>query len=391
MSNELCSQFPRCGGCAWQDMTYAAEIEMKTKKVLTLLSEAGIEDFEFLGCFEAQNADSYRNKMEFNFGDEGMDSSIQLGMRKRKSRYEVSDGSKCLICDEDMRLCAEVIRDYFIETGMDAFYNKTRHTGSLRNAIIRKAFFTGEIMVNFVTTSDLKSPLEPLVERLLALGTKGVIKTILHTLNDTVADAIKPDSQPVILFGEPFIREELLGLTFKISPFSFFQTNSLGASELYKTVVDFAGDVSDCKKIYDLYCGTGTIAQILASSAEEIVGVELVEEAVEAAKQNAELNGLSNCKFIAADVLKFLEDEPIDGRDCLVVVDPPRDGLNPKALAHLINAGVEKIVYVSCKPSSLARDLAVFIQNGYRAVKIKCHDMFPRTDNIETVCLIVKD
>ena len=214
----------------------------------------------------------------------------------------------------------------------------------------------------------------------------GKFKGILHTENDSVADVVKNEGTEV-LYGEDFFYEELLGLRFKITPFSFFQTNSLGAEVLYETAREFIldGDADSLsgKTVYDLYSGTGTIAQMMAPVCKEVVGVEIIAEAVEAAKENAELNGLSNCKFLAGDVLKVLDE--IEEKPDYIILDPPRDGIHPKAIGKIIDYGVENMVYISCKPSSLARDLEIFASRGYEVKKICCVDMFPNTYHIETV------
>ena len=214
----------------------------------------------------------------------------------------------------------------------------------------------------------------------------GRFKGVLHTKNDSVADVVKNEGTEV-LYGDSYFYEELLGLKFKITPFSFFQTNSLGAEVLYETAREFIlGDDKDSlngKTVYDLYSGTGTIAQLMAPVCKEVVGVEIVEEAVCAAKENAALNGLDNCKFIAGDVLKVLDE--IEEKPDYIILDPPRDGIHPKAIGKIIEYGVENMVYISCKPTSLARDLQIFMDRGYRVEKICCVDMFPNTYHVETV------
>ena len=202
-----------------------------------------------------------------------------------------------------------------------------------------------------------------------------------------MADVVK-DEGTEILYGQDYFYEELLGLRFKITPFSFFQTNSLGAEVLYELARDYVGDTKD-KVIFDLYSGTGTIAQILAPVAKKVVGVEIVEEAVEAAKENAKLNGLDNCTFWAGDVLKVI-DELGEVPD-LIVLDPPRDGVHPKALEKITNFGVEKMVYIACKPTSLARDLEMLQGRGYRVERMACVDLFPSTYHVETVCLLTQN
>ena len=190
---------------------------------------------------------------------------------------------------------------------------------------------------------------------------------VLHTLNDVLSDVVQSDSTAV-LYGNDYFYETLLGLKFKISAFSFFQTNSRGAEKLYSVVREFAGDTSG-KVVFDLYCGTGTIGQIMSEGSKKVIGIEIVEEAVKAANDNAVLNGIENCTFIAGDVLKKVEE--LEDKPDLIIVDPPRDGINPKAVLKIINFGAKEIVYVSCKPTSLARDLQIFEANGYKVKKVK--------------------
>ena len=216
------------------------------------------------------------------------------------------------------------------------------------------------------------------------LPLSGTLTGFLHTRNDSVADVVKNEGTTV-LYGRDYIEEELLGLTFKITAFSFFQTNSLGAEVLYSKAREYVGTTKD-KVVFDLYSGTGTIAQILAPVAKKVIGVEIVEEAVAAAAENAERNGLDNCEFIADDVLKALDN--ITDRPDFIMLDPPRDGIHPKALEKIIDYGVDSMVYISCKPTSLARDLAVLQQRGYKVVKSCCVDMFPNTVHVETVILL---
>ena len=190
-----------------------------------------------------------------------------------------------------------------------------------------------------------------------------------------------------LLYGQEYFYEELLGLKFKISTFSFFQTNSYSAEVLYQTARDYVGDLGGSDKtVFDLYSGTGTIAQLMAPAAGKVIGVEIVEEAVEAAKKNAAANGLDNCEFIAGDVLKVLDE--VEEKPDMIILDPPRDGIHPKALPKIIAYGVEHIVYISCKPTSLVRDLEVFLENGYRVDKAVAVDQFPWTANVETVVLL---
>jgi len=226
--------------------------------------------------------------------------------------------------------------------------------------------------------------LNPLAKELQSLELDWKIVGLLHTFNDSVADVVRNDRTDIV-YGQDFFHEKLLGLSFKITPFSFFQTNSMGAEVLYETAREYVGATAD-KVIFDLYSGTGTIAQMLAPVAKKVVGVEIVEEAVESAKANAKLNGLSNCEFIAGDVLKVIGN--ITDKPDLIVLDPPRDGIHPKALDMIINYGVDRLVYISCKPTSLARDLVVLQEKGYEVEKVCCVDMFPGTGHCESLALL---
>ena len=246
--------------------------------------------------------------------------------------------------------------------------------------------------MDLITSSQVEANLEQELlsdwcKELRSLELEGRLVGILHTQNDSLSDAVI-DQGTVILYGQDYFYEEILGLKFKISPFSFFQTNSLGAEVLYETAREFVAGAGNEKIVYDLYSGTGTIAQLLAPVAKKVIGVEIVPEAVCAARENAAANGLTNCEFLAGDVLKVLDE--IEEKPEFIVVDPPRDGLHPKALKKIIGYGVERMVYISCKPTSLARDLVVLQECGYRVERVCCVDMFPGTANVETVCLLSK-
>ena len=334
--------------------------------------------------------------MEFSFGDEFKDGPMTLGMHKRGSFYDIVTVDQCVLVHPD---CCKILRatlDYFTEHGA-VFYKKMAHVGYLRHLLVRRGVKTGEILVDLVTSTQTEGTwksdkneealLEGWKEKLLGLDLEGSFAGILHTENDSLADVVQND-RTVILYGQDFFMEELLGLKFKITPFSFFQTNSLGAEVLYETAREYIGE-TDGRKVFDLYSGTGTIAQILAPAAEHVTGVEIIEEAVEAAKVNAAQNGLTNCDFIAGDVLKVLD--TLEERPDLIVLDPPRDGIHPKALPKIIDHyGCEKMIYISCKPTSLARDLVVLQAKGYEVTRVCCVDMFPGTTQVETVALLTK-
>ncbi len=380
-----CPHFGQCGGCTYQNLPYDEQVNMKEKQIKKMMDEAVDGEYIWEGVKKSPAKEAYRNKMEFSFGDEYKDGPIALGMHKRGSFHDIVNVSDCRIVDEDYRKILSCTLEYAKETGLP-YYHRMRHTGYFRHLLVRKAVKTGEVLIDLVTTSQMEADLKEWTDRLLSLDLDGTIAGILHTTNDSVADVVK-DEGTQILYGQDYFYEELLGLKFKITPFSFFQTNSLGAEVLYELARDYIGETKD-KVIFDLYSGTGTIAQILAPVAKKVVGVEIVEEAVEAARENAELNGLNNCTFWAGDVLKVI-DELGEVPD-LIMLDPPRDGVNPKALEKIIGFGVERMVYIACKPTSLARDLEMLQGRGYRVERIACVDLFPGTYHCEVVCLLSK-
>lgn len=381
----VCSIFPACGGCMYQTMLYEDQLEMKAVQVKELLDPVANADYVFEGIKRSPQEFGYRNKMEFSFGDEYKDGPLSLGLHKKGSTYDVLNAFDCQLVHSDMTEILKCVWQYFQEKGA-SYYRKMQHIGYLRHLLLRRADTTGEILVNLVTTTQEEYDLQPLKEALLSLPLEGRIVGILHILNDSLSDVVRSD-ETRILYGQDYFYEELLGLKFKITPFSFFQPNSKAAEVLYSTVREYIGDTRD-KTVFDLYSGTGTIAQIAAAVADKVIGVEIVEEAVEAAKENAALNGIENCEFIAGDVLKVLDE--IEEKPDLIILDPPRDGIHPKALPKIIDYGVDRLVYISCKPTSLARDLEMFLAKGYRVEKCVCVDQFVHTLHVETAVLLVR-
>ncbi len=383
-----CPVFGTCGGCLYQSLPYEEQLALKEKQVLGMLEEVtGSLGERYEGIVHSPDTFRYRNKMEYSFGDSYKDGPLELGMHKRGSTYDIVDALDCYIVHDDFNAIVAYTLDYFRKEEIP-FYHKRRHEGYLRYMILRRGVHTGEIMVNLVTSTQMTPDLNPWLEGMIALqekdGFEHKIVSVVHTLSDTLSDAVKPDAVH-ILHGRDHINETLLGLSFKISPYSFFQTNSKGAERLYEVVRQYVGETKD-KVVFDLYSGTGTITQLLAPVAKKVVGVEIVEEAVEAAKENAALNGLNQCDFIAGDVLQVI-DELTDKPD-IVVLDPPRDGIHPKALPKIIDFGVDQLVYVSCKPTSLARDLVVLQEAGYEVNKVTLVDMFPMTPHCESIVLL---
>ncbi|HBA46216.1 MAG TPA: 23S rRNA (uracil-5-)-methyltransferase RumA [Lachnospiraceae bacterium] len=440
-----CSHFGVCGGCTYLSLPYEEQLRVKEEQVKRLLDaclEGQEENWSWEGIKGSPEVYGYRNKMEFTFGDDMKDGPLTLGMHKRGSFYDVVTVDGCRIVDEDYSLILKTVLTYFgsCPGGKPVrYYHRMRHEGYLRHLVVRKASRTGEILAALVTSSQnpwgeqdgcgrngieegnrgnhipeeadtqnipeeadtLNIPgeadtlIEGFLQSLLQLEREGKLRGhfagIAHIVNDSRADVVHSDDTRV-LYGQDYFYEELLGLRFKVSLFSFFQTNTCGAEVLYETAREYVGDLGSDgdgtpdKVVFDLYSGTGTIAQMMASAARRVIGVEIVEEAVQAAVRNAEENGLENCSFIAGDVLKVLD--TIEEKPDFIILDPPRDGIHPKALPKIVSYGVEQIVYISCKPTSLVRDLAEFRKGGYQVRRACCVDMFPNTANIETVCLL---
>ena len=381
----VCSIFPECGGCMYQTMPYEEQMKMKEGQIRRIMDRAVKGDYVFEGVKASPKEFGYRNKMEFSFGDEYKDGPLSLGLHKKGSTYDVLTAADCKLVHEDMNKILVCVLEYFKERNV-SYYKKMQHTGYLRHLLLRRGDTTGEILVNLVTTTQEDHDLEPLVSELLGLELEGKIVGILHILNDSLSDVVKSD-ETCILYGQDFFYERLLGLEFKITPFSFFQPNTRGAEVLYETVREYIGDIHDMT-VFDLFSGTGTISQVLAPVAKEVIGVEIVEEAVEAAKENASRNGISNCKFIAGDVFQVLDQ--IGEKPDVIVLDPPRDGIHPKALPKILEYGVGRIVYISCKMTSLARDLEMMQLAGYRVEKMTAVDQFCETVHCEVVCALSK-
>lgn len=381
----VCGIFPACGGCMYQTMPYEEQRKMKEGQIRRIMDEAVEGQYLFQGVKPSPKEFGHRNKMEFSFGDEYKDGPLSLGLHKKGSTYDVLTAADCKLVHEDMNQILMCVLEYFQKLGA-SYYRKMQHTGYLRHLLLRRGDITGEILVNLVTTTQESYDLEPLVSALLDLKLEGRIVGILHILNDSLSDVVKSD-ETKILWGQDYFYEKLLGLEFKITPFSFFQPNTRGAEVLYETVREYIGDLHGLT-VFDLFSGTGTIAQVLAPVAKQVVGVEIVEEAVEAARENARRNGISNCKFIAGDVFKVLDE--MEEKPDVIVLDPPRDGIHPKALPKILSYGVDRIVYISCKMTSLARDLEMIQAAGYQVEKMVAVDQFCETVHVETVALLTR-
>ena len=437
-----CPNFGTCGGCNYQEIPYEQQLALKKEQVLRLIDAVYEGDgYQYDGILSVRKDGQYRewgyrNKMEFSFGDAVKDGPLTLGLHKKGSFHDIVDAEGCQIVHPDYSAVLACVREYAKENNIP-YYHKRDHQGVLRHLLVRRAEVSGDMLVALVTSTQQEIDYSELVSHLLALPLEGQITGILQICNDSLGDVVQSD-ETKILYGKDWFEEKVLGLTFKISPFSFFQTNTSGAEVLYRRAREYvlgeinignAGETGNGnmaentpgeentlgeenaqggdalnrktsdgnatethtidlhdKVVFDLYSGTGTIAQLIAPVARKVIGVEIVEEAVEAAKENAALNGLDNCEFIAGDVLKVIDD--IDEKPDYIILDPPRDGIHPKALQKIIDYGVKNIVYISCKPTSFARDLAVFQERGYELKRVSNVDLFPETVHVETVVLL---
>ena len=385
-TEETCAHFGQCGGCSILSVPYEKQLEIKAEQVLKLFEEQDISGFEFLGIEGSPDERVYRNKMEYTFGDEVKGGPLTLGMHKKGRHLDIITVDDCRLVDEDFIKVLTSTVEYFEQKNLP-YYRINSHQGFLRNLVVRKGVNTNQLMVNIVTTTQEDFDMTEYKDMILNLGTKAEVVSILHTINDGLADAVNCDELRV-LHGRDYIEEVVLGLRFKISPFSFFQTNTKGAEKLYTIAREFVGD-HEGKVLFDLYSGTGTIGQVMASAAKQVYGIELIEEAVVAANQNAKLNGLDNCEFIAGDVAKVVKN--LDAKPDLIVVDPPRPGVHKDAIRDISGFGAKEIVYISCNPKTLVLDLKGFEAYGYKVEKVKLMDMFPNTPHVETVCLLSRN
>ena len=385
-TEEVCAHFGQCGGCSILSVPYEKQLEIKAEQVLKLFEEQDISGFEFLGIEGSPDERVYRNKMEYTFGDEVKGGPLTLGMHKKGRHLDIITVDDCRLVDEDFIKVLTSTVEYFGQKELP-YYRINSHQGFLRNLVVRKGVNTNKLMVNIVTTTQEDFDMTEYKDMILNLGTKAEVVSILHTINDGLADAVNCDELRV-LHGRDYIEEVVLGLRFKISPFSFFQTNTKGAEKLYTIAREFVGD-HEGKVLFDLYSGTGTIGQVMASAAKQVYGIELIEEAVVAANQNAKLNGLDNCEFIAGDVAKVVKN--LEAKPDLIVVDPPRPGVNKDAIRDISGFGANEIVYISCNPRTLVLDLKGFEAYGYKVEKVKLMDMFPNTPHVETVCLLSRN
>ena len=418
-----CSLSGICGGCTYSACTYEEQLKIKDEDIRRLMKEAECSEDIYEGILGSPLIFFFFYKMEISFGDSEKNGPLTLGLHRKKSFYDIVDTDCCLITHEDFNEIQRLTRAYFGDLGL-TYMDKRSHRGYLRHLLVRRSVNTSQILIDLVTTSqplipvmghrlindpvlydkeamaqgiikasdavnvyDEEDVLRGFTEEILRAKREGRIEgeicSILHTVNDRPADAIINEGTS-ILFGTEHITEELCGLSFKITPFSFFQTNTRSAELIYNKAVSYiSGELGRDKVCFDLFSGTGTITQIIASSVKRAVGIEIIPEAVNAARENAGLNGLKNCEFICGDVFEVLRN--LDETPDTVILDPPRDGVSPKALDIICSYGVPEMVYISCKPQSFFRDLQILRERGYEVSRMCSIDQFPWTKNCELV------
>jgi 23S rRNA (uracil1939-C5)-methyltransferase len=393
----FCQHFGVCGGCKWQMLPYSQQLVYKQQQVADQLSRIGqIELPEIQPIVGSPHERYYRNKLEFTFSASRYRTFEEIGDRADKFTPEPALGfhapglfdkvveiHTCYLQADPTNTLLTVLREYTTTKGF-SYYDFKAHTGWLRNVIIRVAT-TGQVLVNLVIHNEDEPEREALLQHILdnVPGITSLNYTINPKMNDTIYDL-----DVHCWYGSPFIEERLEDFRFKISPKSFFQTNTYQAEALYRITREFAG-LTGTETLYDLYCGTGSIGIFCSAKAGKVIGIELVADAIKDAHENAAINGLTNCKFYAGDVEKVCTDEFFaeHGRPDVIITDPPRAGMTEKLVNQLLKMRAPRVVYVSCNPATQARDLQL-LDVAYRVLKLQPVDMFPHTHHIENVALL---
>lgn len=393
-----CVHFGVCGGCKWQNLSYEKQLEIKQDEVFNNIKRiGGLENFETLPILGSDEQYFYRNKMEFSFSnarwlthyeissEENFGNRDALGFHIPGMWSKILDLKECWLQEDPSNALRLAVKSYAVKNGLE-FFDVKAQTGFLRTMMLRQNS-AGEWMVLFQLFREEKENRTQLFDFLLSEFPQ--IKTLLFCINSKQNDSIY-DQDVQKYYGEGFLMEEMDGLKFKIGPKSFFQTNYKQALELYRKTLEFA-DLKGDEVVYDLYTGTGTIAQYVARNAKQVIGIESEPEAIDAAKEHAALNGLTNTTFYCGDMKNVFNDEFLENhpKADVLITDPPRDGMHQKVVEQILKLAPEKIVYVSCNSATQARDLAL-MKEQYRLVKILPVDMFPQTHHVENIALLVR-
>ncbi|WP_032122545.1 23S rRNA (uracil(1939)-C(5))-methyltransferase RlmD [Clostridium amazonitimonense] len=383
----ICSIYNRCGGCNIQHMDYECQLDFKTNRVKDCIERIGkIKDTIIHRAIGAASPYRYRNKVQLPVG--GVKGDVTIGFYAPRS-HNIIDMNKCHIQDESGDKAVEITRQwmnkYNIEPYNEIESKSSNLKGLIRHIMVRRGFKTDEVMVVLVTTKKQLPYKEEFIQ-LIRDNIKGV-KSIIQNINSKVTNVVLGEEN-IVLWGEDHISDYIGEFKFNISPLSFFQVNPMQTEVLYKKALDYA-DLKGEEVVFDAYCGTGTISLFLSQKAKKVYGVEIVKEAIENAKENAKINGVNNVEFIVGQSEKVIPELIEKGiKADVVVVDPPRKGCAKELLEAIAHMSPEKIVYVSCDPSTLARDLAILEELGYKTKEVQPVDMFPETGHCEVVCLL---
>lgn len=394
-SQPFCKHFGVCGGCKWQMLPYEKQLQYKEQEAIQNLKRIGkVELPETLPIAGSENTIHYRNKLEFTFSNKryllpeenvlpSEENDGALGYHAPRLFDKVIEIEECFLMEDVNNKIRNTVRDFALQNQY-SFYDFRQHTGWLRNMVIRYCS-TGELMVNFIFNYEEEGERKKILDHLLKEVPS--ITTLLYTINPKWNDTIY-DLTPRVYYGKGYVMERLEDFQFKISPKSFFQTNTKQAERLYTITRDFAG-LTGKETVYDLYCGTGSIGIFLSKGAKKIIGVEVIGDAIIDAKENAALNNITHADFFAGDVIKICNDDffALHGRPDVIITDPPRAGMHEKLVNKLLEIAAPRIVYVSCNTATQARDLAS-LSEKYKIEKVQPVDMFPHTHHIECVVLL---
>lgn len=378
----------QCGGCNYQYLSYDEQLKIKNDLVIEQIKGNINHEFIIDKPIKSVEILNYRNKMEFSFGNEYLDGPITLGLHKQNSFHDIQNVENLKLMDDNFNLIYSFSNNFFRNENLE-FYHRIKHTGFLRNLVIRKSCYYKQILINIVTTSNINYDFSKYVNELLnlKLNDNYAITGIIHTINNNLQDTVISDKE-IILYGKRDITEKILDLDFNISPYSFFQTNSKTCEKLYLKAIEYLKEIEQKENVFDLFSGTGTIAQLISKYAKNVYSIEIVEEAVKKAVENSKINNISNIKFLCGDVFTKLDElnEKVD----VIILDPPRPGVLVKNIEKLVKYNANNFIYISCNPVTLASDIKEFENRGYILKKVCVVDMFPFTKHVETVVLLSK-
>lgn len=378
----FCSVFDRCGGCAIQHMNYAAQLEFKKDTVVQNLKRiGGLEDITVHDTIGMEKPFNYRNKVQYPVAAQGKD--VRIGFYESRS-HNIIDSSQCDIQPDESNAIRDLVRSFCTQYSISIYDEKTGQ-GLLRHVMVRKGFTTGDIMVVLVINGNEVPKADKLIKMLCDKHKN--IKSIILNVNTRNTNIILGEKN-ICIYGQEFISDYIGKFRFNISPLSFFQVNPVQTEVLYGKALEYAA-LTGKETVFDLYCGIGTISLFLSEKAKQVIGVEVVPEAIEDAKENARINNITNAQFLVGEAETVIPKLYAEGaRADVVVVDPPRKGCDEKLLETLVEMQPGRIVYVSCNPSTLSRDLKYLSEHGFKAVEAQTVDMFPWTGHVETIVLI---